>query len=149
MRIKSAVFSISLVAAAIFAVGCAGPEQKLGRGFNNSTEFLRLGEISRSMEQSAIFGDPAAGYTTGLIHGIDRSVCRTVVGVYEMATFPVPNYSGGDYSPVLRPENPVFPDSYKPNIMADQIVSPDTSLGFGGGDVAPFFPGSRYRIFDN
>ena len=25
----------------------------------------------------------------------------------------------------------------------------DTYTGFSGGDVAPFIPGSRFRVFDN
>jgi hypothetical protein len=27
-------------------------------------------------------------------------------------------------------------------------MSPDTSLGFSGGDIIPFIPGSRFHIFD-
>jgi putative exosortase-associated protein (TIGR04073 family) len=148
MRITfSAVFSV--IAASLLAVGCAGPERKLGRGINNATEFARGGEMDRSIEQASIFNGPEVGATTGVIHGFDQSVKRTFVGFYEMVTFPFPNRSGKDYGPVLLPENPVYPDSYRPNVIADTIVSPDSSLGFGGGDVAPFVPGSRFRIFDN
>jgi len=148
MRISFPV-AISVIAAAVLATGCAGPERKLGRGITNVTEFARLGEISRSVEQTAVFGSPEQAYTTGFIHGFDRSVVRTFTGVYEIVTFPVPNYSGKDYGPVLMPEDPVYPDSYHPHMLADSIVSPDTSLGFGGGDVFPFSPGSRFHIFDN
>jgi hypothetical protein len=28
------------------------------------------------------------------------------------------------------------------------MTSPDTALGFGGGDLMPFIPGSRFHIFD-
>jgi hypothetical protein len=28
------------------------------------------------------------------------------------------------------------------------MFATDTNLGFSGGDVAPFIPGSRFRIFD-
>jgi len=45
--------------------------------------------------------------------------------------------------------NPVYPDSYKPHLLADPTFGPDNSLGFSGGDVAPIIPGSRFRIFDN
>ena len=62
---------------------------------------------------------------------------RTGVGIYEVVTFPFPNHSPMNYDPIFLPANPVYPDSYKPNYLADQIVSPDTSLGFGGGDIAP------------
>jgi hypothetical protein len=33
-------------------------------------------------------------------------------------------------------------------MLSDQITSPDTSLGFGGGDIAPMIVGSRFHIFD-
>jgi hypothetical protein len=47
------------------------------------------------------------------------------------------------------PEYPVYPASYKPGILSDSIFATDTALGFSGGDVAPFVPGSRFKIFDN
>jgi putative exosortase-associated protein (TIGR04073 family) len=146
---KKPSFFLSLIATVALAVGCAGPEQKLGRGINNFTEFARGGEIRRSMEQTAIFGSPAQMFTTGFIHGFDRSVARTAAGFYEIVTFPVPNYKPKDYGPVFRPNDPVYPDSYKPSWIADVMIAPDAALGFSGGDIAPFIPGSRFRIFDN
>jgi putative exosortase-associated protein (TIGR04073 family) len=145
---KSSLF-LSLAAIAFVVAGCAGPEEKLGRGINNLGEFGRLGEIRRSMEQTAIFGSPDSMMTTGLIHGIDRSMARTGVGLYEILTFPIPHHPAGDYGPIMRPVDPIYPASYKPNWLADTTVSADTSLGFSGGDLAPFIPGSRFRIFDN
>ena len=134
-------------------VGCSsniyGPERKLGRGINNLFEFPRGGELRRSMEQTAMFSGPDVGYAAGFIHGFNRSVARTLAGAYEIATFPIPNGPGDDYSPVYGPENPVYPANYKPGVAADVIFSPDSYLGFGGGDVAPFIPGSRFRVFDN
>jgi putative exosortase-associated protein (TIGR04073 family) len=145
---KFCVF-LSLAAISIVIVGCAGPEEKLGRGFNNMAEFARGGEMRRSVEQSAIFGSPANGPTTGVIHGFNRSVARTFTGLYEVLTFPIPNRSPGDYGPIYYPADPVYPDSFKPNWLADTTLAPDTSLEFSGGDLAPFIPGSRFRIFDN
>jgi hypothetical protein len=29
------------------------------------------------------------------------------------------------------------------------VFDTDTYMGFSGGDVAPFIPGSRFRVFDN
>jgi len=130
-------------------VGCAGPEQKLGRGINNLGEFARGGEMRRSFEQTAVFGSPDQSYTTGLFHGFNQSMVRTVAGAYEVLTFPFPNHKPDNYSPILRPSDPVYPDSYKPNWLSDAITSPDTNLGFAGGDVAPIIPGSRFHIFDN
>jgi putative exosortase-associated protein (TIGR04073 family) len=145
---KSSIF-LSLAAVSFVVAGCAGPEEKLGRGMDNLGEFARGGEIRRSIEQTAIFGSADESVTTGIIHGFDRSLQRTAVGAYEILTFPIPNHSPGDYGPVMRPADPVYPASYKPNWIADTTLSPDTSLGFSGGDIAPMIPGSRFRIFDN
>ena len=151
MRNKLALIASATALAALFS-GCAGPEKKLGRGFNNVTEFARMGEIRRSVEQSYLFDGPSSAYTSGVIRGFNRSVVRTVVGAYEIVTFPIPSYD-----PILHPGGPilpdatvgpVFPDSYKPNVMSGSAIEPDANLGFSGGDVAPFVPGSRFRIYD-
>jgi putative exosortase-associated protein (TIGR04073 family) len=134
----------SALALAVIATGCAGPEAKLGRGMNNMTEFLRGGEIRRSMEQTTIFNGPDVGMTAGFLHGFNRSLCRTVVGAYEVASFPFPSYD-----PVILPTNPVYPETYKPRHIADGMFEPDAYMGFGGGDVAPMIPGSQFHIFDN
>ncbi len=150
---RSSLLSAFFVAlGAVLLVGCKGPEQKLGRGISNVTEFTRLGEIRRSVEQTALWDGPQQAYTTGFISGVNRSVIRTLVGAYEIVTFPIPSYD-----PWLRPGNrlmpdatvdPVYPDSYQPGLMADGVFETDVNLGFSGGDTAPFIPGSRFRIFD-
>ena len=136
-------YSLFLAGVALVFVGCAGPEHKFGRGMNNITEFARGGEIRRSQEQTALFRSPDEGYTTGFIHGFNRSIVRTFVGAYEIITAPFP-----PYDPVVTPVDPIYPDSYKPNLVADSTYATDTNLGFSGGDVAPWFPGSRFHIFD-
>ena len=156
-----------LITLALFSAGCAGPERKLGRGLNNVTEFSRLGEVRRSVGQTALWERPSAAYTTGLIRGINRSVVRTFVGAYEIVTFPIPSYDAKFTSkyrlfpdPTVRnkqypwggmvlSEHPVYPDSYHPNLMSSQVFSTDSNLGFSGHDVAPFIPGSRFHVFDN
>ena len=165
------VLTLLAVGAALTLTGCAGPEQKLGRGLNNSLEFVRMGEIRRSVEQTALWDSPAEAHTTGLVRGFNRSLARTALGVYEIATFPLPPYHAlftpkgwPQYNlypdPSIRtttypwgglklPADPVYPDSYKPGLISDSLFCTDTSLGFSGGDVAPMIPGSRFRIFDN
>ena len=49
--------------AAVFTSGCAGPEQKFGRGMSDSLEATRMGDLRRSVEQTTIFDSPSAGYT--------------------------------------------------------------------------------------
>jgi len=133
--------------AAVFTSGCAGPEAKLGRGMSNSFEAGRMGEMRRSIEQTTIFESPSAGYTVGVVRGFDRTVARTAMGAYEIVTFPLP-----PYQPVLTgyvKPSPVFPESYKPGRISAGLFDTDTYMGFSGGDVAPFIPGSRFRVFDN
>ena len=135
--------ALTAVAVGVIATGCAGPEQKLGRGINNMTELTRGGEIRRSVEQTAIWDGTDKAYTTGFIRGFNRTMARTAVGIYEVVSFPFP-----PYDPVFFPSAPVYPDSYTPNLIADPTFGPDAALGFSGGDVAPMVPGSRFRIFD-
>jgi putative exosortase-associated protein (TIGR04073 family) len=133
--------------AALFTSGCAGPEEKFGRGMRNTFEVVRMGEMRRSVEQTAVFDSPDAGYTTGFMRGLNRSLVRTGVGVYEVVTAPIP-----PYHPVLTryisPE-PSGPESYRPGRVSTELFDTDTYMGFSGGDVAPFIPGSRFRVFDN
>lgn len=132
---------------ALLVSGCTGPETKLGRGVSNFGEVARGGEMRRTMEETAVLQSPDAGYTVGFVRGIDRSVARTGVGLYEIVTFPFP-----PYHPILTrylaPE-PVYPDNYKPGLVSDSLFDTDTYVGYGGGDVAPFVPGSRFQVFGN
>jgi putative exosortase-associated protein (TIGR04073 family) len=143
MRISFSLLA-ALTGVTFLAAGCEGPQQKLGRGIMNVTEFARLGEIRRSMEQTALWErNPDAAYASGFIHGFNRSLARTAVGAYEIVTFPIPTYE-----PIFLPEYPVYPDSYRPRLIEDSTFAPDAALGFSGGDIAPMVPGSRFRIFD-
>ena len=133
--------------AALFTAGCAGPEEKMGRGVTNLTEFTRMGEMQRSVEQTAIFDAPNYNYATGFIKGFDKSIERTAMGAYEIVTFPLP-----PYHPVLTKyvtPGTVYPASYQPGLAAFGTFDTDQYIGFSGGDVAPFIPGSRFTIFDN
>ena len=145
MRKTLSLLSI-LALASVFSTGCANVERKFGRGMSNVVEPLRMGELRRSMEQTALFDSPDAAYSVGFVRGLNRTLARTGIGVYEVVTAPFP-----PYDPVatayLSPA-PVYPDSYKPDLMEDSTFSTDTNLGYGGGDVAPLIPGSRFRIFD-
>jgi putative exosortase-associated protein (TIGR04073 family) len=159
--------SLLLTLAALVMCGCAGPEKKLGRGLLNATEFARLGEIRRSMEQTYLWENTDSAYTTGFIRGLNRSVARTAVGIYEIATFPIPSYDPvltstnrvypdpnvrnrtWPFGGMVLTEHPTYPDSYRPGIIVDSTFMTDTYLGFSGGDWAPFVPGSRFRVFDN
>jgi len=142
---KPLVFMMSVAAVVLLVSGCAGPEKKFGRGLSNVTEVARLGELRRSIEQTAIFYSPQEGYTRGFMTGLNKTLARTGLGVYEIVTFPIPSYE-----PIWTnylAANPVFPASYHPNLIAGPEFDTDTSVGFSGGDFAPFIPGSRFHIF--
>ena len=80
------------VALSVLASGCAGPEQKLGRGVSNTTSIITLSELNRGMEQSVVLGTPGPGIATGVIHGFNQTMARAGMGLYEIATFPFPPY---------------------------------------------------------
>ena len=164
MRIS---FLLALAGLVVLASGCAGPEKKLGRGLMNTTEIFRLGEIRRSMEQTALWENTDSMATTGFLRGMHRTLVRTGIGLYEVVTFPIPSYEPHmtstnrtypdanmrnkkyPWGGMTLSEYPAYPDSYKPGLVSDSAFATDTSLGFSGGDVAPMIPGSRFRIFDN
>jgi len=134
--------------------GCTGPEQKLARGFDNTFEVVRWGDMRRSVEQNAVFSAPNVNYSYGLVHGFDQSVTRIGMGVYEIATFPIPNHVSPtwNYKPVgtnYVSASPRYPESYRPGIISGSTFDTDTYTGFSGGDVAPMIPGSRFTIFNN
>jgi putative exosortase-associated protein (TIGR04073 family) len=135
----SAVLSV-----AALGTGCANVERKFGRGMANTHEIIRAGEFRRTMEQTALFDSPERTYTFGFIRGVNRTLARTGIGIYEVITAPFP-----PYDPVatryLAP-GPVYPDNYKPDIMADSMFETDTSIGFSGGPIAPGVPGNRFRV---
>jgi len=139
-------FLATLAIAAVLSSGCANQEKKLGRGLSNMAEFARLGEMRRSVEQTALFDQPGGHYATGLIKGLNKSLARTGVGIYEVVTCPFPPYDPV-FTSYLAP-NPVYPDAYRPDILDDPLFATDTDMGFSGGDIAPYIPGSRFKIFN-
>ena len=141
------IFPLAAVLTALLFTGCAGPEQKLGRGISNSLEIVRLGEMRRSMEQSCVFDLDRAGYTTGAIRGFNQTVARTGLGLLEVVTFPLPPYDIKGTKGL--PAYPVYPASYRPGRISDPTFDTDTYSGFTGGDIAPFIPGSRFQVFEN
>ena len=133
--------------AAIVATGCAGPEEKLGRGVRNTCEIVRLGGLRTSMEQTAVWNSPSEAVTTGVVKGLDLSLARTGLGVYEVVTFPIPPYHPvcTKYITAL----PTYPDNYRPSLPDDPLYRTDQYIGFSGGNVFGFIPGSQFNVFGN
>jgi putative exosortase-associated protein (TIGR04073 family) len=139
-------FLATLAIAGALGSGCASAEKKLGRGMSNMAEFARLGEMRRSIEQTGLFEQPGGHYATGFFKGLTKSFARTGVGIYEVVTAPLPPYDPV-FTDYLSP-NPVYPDNYKPDLIDDSLFATDTNMGFSGGDVAPYIPGSRFKVFN-
>jgi putative exosortase-associated protein (TIGR04073 family) len=144
---RNTVFFLGALALVVLAAGCAGPEQKLGRGLSNTVEPVRMADFTRSMEQGGLYQGTDNGFATGFVQGVNKTVARTGLGVFEIVTFPIPPYHPICTS-YLNPD-PQYPDAYHPRKWADPMFDSDHYLGFSGGDVLPWFPGSRFRVFDN
>lgn len=171
MRISPRLLSMVLVPWIV--AGCAGPEQKLARGIRNVTEFARMGEIARSIEQTTVWEGSQKGITTGFIRGFNRSVARTVVGAFEVATFfapwPSKDEDGWTYEACYTPDGPLYPDisvatytepwgglrltedpatpdSYFESWPASPVFNTDTEMGVTGGSIIPFFPLGAFKL---
>jgi putative exosortase-associated protein (TIGR04073 family) len=137
--------SVALVA--LMAAGCTGPEEKLGRGIANATSIGRLDEWNRSVEQNGLFYGTDTGVATGVVQGFDRTMARTGLGIFEIVTAPFPPYHPL-WTSYLAPQ-PEYPDGYAPRKWDEPVFYTDDALGFSGGDIAPYVPGSHFRVFDN
>src|SRR4051812_17487534 len=139
-------FLATVALAGVLAAGCANTEKKFGRGMSNTFEIVRGGEFRRTMEQSALFDGPDYAAFTGFVKGVNRTLARTGIGIYEVVTAPFPPY--GPVATDHFAPGPVYPDNYQPGILSDSMFATDTYLGFSGGDVLPMVPGSRFEIFN-
>jgi len=80
-----------------------GAWEKAGRGMSNVTLGF-LVEWPKTVILETEASGPLFGLTVGLIKGMGLGLGRTLVGAYEVATFPLPN--GSDFGPVLEPATP-------------------------------------------
>ena len=136
-----------VVVTGTLAVGCANVEKKFGRGMSNMFEIVRGGEFRRTMEQTALIDGPEAAASIGFVRGVNRTLARTGIGIYEVLAAPFPPYDPV-YSDYFSP-GPVYPDNYTPGILADSMFATDSRMGFSGGEVLPMVPGSRFKIFES
>ena len=139
-------FLATLALAGVVTSGCVSAQNKLGRGMSNMTEIARMGELRRSIEQTALFEQPGGHYATGFVRGMSKTIARTGIGVYEVVTAPFPPYDPV-FTSYISP-NPVYPDNFKPDIIDDPLFATDTDMGMSGIDIAPWIPGSRFKIFN-
>ena len=136
------LFVLAVAGAATLLTGCNSMEHKLGRGLANIYEPLRMGEMRRSIEQTYLADGPVVADTYGVVHGFDRTVERTLAGVFDVVTFPIPS------DPLILPVNPVFPDSQKP-MTASSAINSSKYIGIGDQPTSPLFPGNQFDPLDN
>ncbi len=72
---------------------------KLGRGIGNAAGGWM--EIPYTMHNRWDSNDVPTSFFSGVLIGIVKGVARTVIGVFEIATFPFPIPPG--YAPILSP----------------------------------------------
>ena len=150
---KNISFLGAALLVAVLVSGCAGPSQKLGRGMSNllRTRFgSRRCSGASSNRPFTIRHTPAP--RPGSFAVWARRSPASALAFYEIVTAPFPNHKDDDYGPVatnyLTPK-PAYPDSYHPGLPLSSIFATDTSFGFSGGEIAPYIPGSRFRVFDS
>jgi putative exosortase-associated protein (TIGR04073 family) len=135
---RKLILPLAAVAVALFVAGCQGPEQKLGRGLANTAEVVRWGELRSSVQQYTVEPIPGTGYY-GFVHGFDKSVARTGMGIFETVTFPIPT---PDYKPMWT--SYLSPDPAMPNIDTDYYT------GFSGNSIlGSWFPLLNFQVFPN
>ena len=105
MKLKifiTVLVAVLLIANASYALSMEGPLRKLGRGVAN---FLTSPlEIAKGIGDANYESGPVAAMTHGVFKGFYKTGVRLVVGVYEIATFPIP--FPRDYDPIL--DDPEF-----------------------------------------
>lgn len=85
---------------------CQDPMKKLGRGLCNVVTFPF--EVPEQISKTNNSDGPMAGCTYGLLKGIGMMGVRAIVGVYEVATFPIPLPEA--YKPILTDPEFFFED---------------------------------------
>ena len=76
------------------------PIRKLGRGLANT--LTGMVELPYKIQEVHEESGPAAAATYGVLKGLVDGIYRTLVGVYETATFFIPFPK--NYAPIVEPE---------------------------------------------
>jgi putative exosortase-associated protein (TIGR04073 family) len=97
----AAVIGIALSLADSAEAYKQNPRRKFARGVHNV--MYGWTEIPTTVHNVDREYGPAAATSFGLVKGITNAVGRTVVGAYEMLTFPIKNGRRG-YDPIIEPE---------------------------------------------
>ncbi|MBL7068959.1 MAG: exosortase system-associated protein, TIGR04073 family [Candidatus Omnitrophica bacterium] len=109
-RIGSVILVMTLVISLASSAYAQTPAVKLNRGLVNAlTGLWELPvDVLRTCKQE---GAPK-GLTVGLVRGLVMGVYRTLVGIYEVVTFPVPAPAG--YRPITDPPTLLTSETLEP-----------------------------------
>ncbi|MFA7255613.1 MAG: exosortase system-associated protein, TIGR04073 family [Candidatus Omnitrophota bacterium] len=72
---------------------------KFGRGMANIV--ISPGELYTQPLLLSKTSEPSIAAFGGLFKGLSMFIAREVVGIYEVVTFPIPNFKG--YGPIIEP----------------------------------------------
>jgi putative exosortase-associated protein (TIGR04073 family) len=93
---------------AVFAEELVSPAagQKAVRGLANTGLGIVV-EVPKTVYYDTLEDGPLYGLTVGVLEGLSWGIARTLVGVYEVLTFPFPIPEG--YRPIYKPDYPFEP----------------------------------------
>lgn len=101
---KAVVIMVSVILIGLFSMQSTCFAQnmlrKLGRGLANVV--TGVVEIPKGVQETFYEEGPVAAASWGLIDGIYKFFARTLTGIYEVVTFPIP--LPADYEPIVQPE---------------------------------------------
>ncbi len=80
--------------------------EKAVRGLANTGLGLVV-ELPKTVYYDTLEDGPLYGLTVGILEGLSWGIARTLVGVYEVVTFPFPVPDG--YRPIYKPDYPYQP----------------------------------------
>ena len=115
-RITKAVFVFAII---VSLIGVQSPcfaqnmLRKLGRGTSNV--LTSIFEFPKSIQEQLYDEGVIAAGTYGILDGAYKFLVRTVVGAFEIVTFPIP-----------------FPEDYAPIVEPEFLFSPDDEFVVGG-----------------
>lgn len=92
------LLSLAMNHSTAYALGHSAGD-KLMRGLANT--FQGILEVPRNINNTTETRGLLTGATVGLGQGLGYGVLRTLVGLYEVVTFPIPVPSG--YAPIIQP----------------------------------------------
>jgi len=110
MTMRFLIIALIFILSFVFvnAGQCDDPMKKLGRGACNVVTCPL--EIFEQMKRVNNSEGPFASITYGLLKGIGMTGVRAVVGVYEIATFPIPFPK--NYRPILKDPEFFFEETF-------------------------------------